>query len=41
MSKHNLTSDEFVQYDEEGPPEHLWTDIALSTEENRTGSSGR
>ena len=35
-AKYNLTSDEFVQYDEEGPPEHLWADIAPSTEENRT-----
>lgn len=35
-TKYNLTSDEFVQYDEEGPPEHLWADIAPSTEENRT-----
>ena len=35
-TKYNLTSDESVQYDEEGPPEHLWADIAPSTEENRT-----
>ena len=35
-TKYNLTSGEFVQYDEDGPPEHLWADIAPSTEENRT-----
>ena len=37
-SKHTKADVEDIDIDEDGPPEHLWDNIALSTEESRMHS---
>ena len=37
-SKYSQTDVEDVEIDESGPPEHLWNQIAPSTEESRSQS---
>ena len=37
-AKYSQTDVEDIDFDEDGPPEHLWSQIAPSTEESRSQS---